>query len=227
VANVSPSAPTAALLQTPNAKVAPAPEPHLGYNVAKRATDIVGAATLIVLTLPLLVLVAMLVVITSGSPIFFVQRRLALGGVEFGCWKFRTMIRDAEGKRDEVLHLNVTDGPTLKLEDDPRVTKLGKFLRRTSIDELPQLWNVLIGDMSLVGPRPLPVVENRYNGEQIRRLSVKPGITCIWQVSGRSRVTFWEWMDMDLSYVENRTLLKDLWLLVRTVPAVLSARGAV
>jgi lipopolysaccharide/colanic/teichoic acid biosynthesis glycosyltransferase len=226
MAVVRPSPPTVAILQTPTAGVAPAPEPHFGYNIAKRATDIVGAATLIVLTLPLFVLVAMLVVITSGSPIFFVQRRLALLGVEFGCCKFRTMVRDAEGKRDEVLHLNVTDGPTLKLEDDPRVTKLGKFLRRTSLDELPQLWNVLIGDMSLVGPRPLPVIENRYKGEQSRRLSVKPGITCIWQVSGRSRVTFGEWMDMDLSYVENRTLLMDLWLMVKTVPAVLRARGA-
>jgi lipopolysaccharide/colanic/teichoic acid biosynthesis glycosyltransferase len=136
------------------------------------------------------------------------------------------MVDGAEDRRDEVLHLSVTDGPTLKIAHDPRVTSIGRFLRRTSIDELPQLWNVLIGDMSLVGPRPLPLVENRYAGSQVLRLSVKPGLTCIWQVSGRSEVTFEDWMDMDLAYVESRSLLMDVRLLVRTIPAVLSARGA-
>lgn len=207
--------------------VAPAPEPHFGYNFIKRVIDITGSATLILLLLPVFVAIAIALWVTSGLPVFFVQRRLGQRGAEFGCWKFRTMVRDAETRRAEVLHLNTTEGPTFKHEDDPRVTRFGKFLRRTSLDELPQLWNVLRGDMSLVGPRPLPLVENRYQGSQMQRLSVKPGITCTWQVSGRSKVTFQQWMEMDLEYVESRTALGDLWLLLRTVPAVLSGRGAV
>lgn len=207
--------------------VALAPEPHFAYDFLKRFIDIVGAALTILLLLPVLIGVSIALWLTCGLPVFFVQRRLGQGGAEFGCWKFRTMIRDAESRRAEVLHLNTTGGPTFKHENDPRVTRFGKFLRRTSLDELPQLWNVLRGDMSLVGPRPLPLIENRYHGAQMQRLSVKPGITCTWQVSGRSKVTFQEWMEMDLAYVERRTLVKDLWLLVRTVPAVLSGRGAV
>jgi len=137
------------------------------------------------------------------------------------------MVPDAESRRSEVLHLNVAGGPAFKANKDPRVTPLGQWLRRTSIDELPQTFNVLRGDMSLVGPRPLPVTENRYRGEQVQRLSVKPGLTCIWQTSGRSQVTFDQWMDMDLRYVRERSLWNDLRLLWRTVPAVLSNRGAV
>jgi lipopolysaccharide/colanic/teichoic acid biosynthesis glycosyltransferase len=218
---VPPSAPDLA-----DVAVAPAAEPHFAYNATKRAIDLFGATVMLVLALPLLLTVALLLQLASGSPIFFVQWRSGLAGRSFGCWKFRTMVEGAEARRGEVLAASRMDGPALKVDRDPRVTTLGRLLRKTSIDELPQLWNVLIGNMSLVGPRPLPIVENRYRGAQIQRLSVKPGLTCIWQVSGRSEISFDDWMAMDLEYVTSRSLFKDLALLVRTVPAVLSARGA-
>lgn len=204
-----------------------APEPHPGYNLSKRVLDIAGATVLLTLGAPFLVGAAVAIKATSPGPVLFKQLRMGKGGRLFLCFKLRTMVQDAEAKRAEVLHLNTMQGPAFKLPDDPRLTKVGKWLRRTSIDELPQAFNVLIGDMSLVGPRPLPVSENRYKGEQVQRLSVKPGLTCIWQTSGRSTVTFDQWMDMDLAYVHNRSLLQDVSLLAKTVPAVLSNRGAV
>lgn len=202
-------------------------EPHWGYDFGKRAVDIVGGSVLLLLGVPVMALAGTVVLITSGWPIFFGQKRMGLGGRVFTCWKFRTMVRDAESRRSDVLHMNVVDGPAFKYPDDPRVTRVGRWLRRTSIDELPQTVNILRGDMSLVGPRPLPIIENRYKGDQALRLSVKPGLTCIWQVSGRSGVTFEQWMAMDLEYVRTRSLLNDIRLILRTLPAVIASRGAV
>jgi lipopolysaccharide/colanic/teichoic acid biosynthesis glycosyltransferase len=136
------------------------------------------------------------------------------------------MVPGAEEAQDMLMHLNITDGPTYKTPDDPRLTRFGRFLRQTSIDELPQLFNVLRGEMSLVGPRPLAVLENRYTGHQHLRLSVKPGLTCIWQVSGRSKIGFNRWMEMDLEYVGSRSLVYDLKLVFKTIPAVLRREGA-
>ncbi len=136
------------------------------------------------------------------------------------------MVPDAEARRDEVLHLNTTGGPAFKHPNDPRVTPLGRILRVYSIDELPQLWCVIVGDMSLVGPRALPIVENRYEGEQAQRLSVKPGLTCTWQITGRSDTPWDGWMAMDLEYVRCRSLAKDVALLLQTPVAVLAKRGA-
>ena len=207
------------------ARVEVAAEPHFGYNLAKRTLDIIFATLLLLLTAPFFLGVT-LVLLLQGGHVFFGQRRLGLGAKEFTCWKFRSMVIDAEKQIDAVREMNVTDGPTFKNAGDPRITSFGRILRKTSIDELPQLLNVLRGDMSLVGPRPLAVDENRYKPGQDRRLSVKPGLTCIWQVSGRSDITFDRWMEMDVEYVETRSLLKDLGLILRTVPAVLTRKGA-
>jgi lipopolysaccharide/colanic/teichoic acid biosynthesis glycosyltransferase len=201
-----------------------APEPHFAYFFAKRGLDVIVASLALVLASPVFLVVALLNSRTGS--VFYRQRRMGQCGVQFTCFKFRSMVPGAEELREQIESLNITRGPTFKNEADPRVTRLGRFLRRTSLDELPQLINVLRGEMSLVGPRPLAVDENRYRGYQHLRLSVLPGLTCIWQVSGRSTVAFDRWMDMDLEYVDTRSLLKDVVLLVRTVPAVLSTKGA-
>jgi lipopolysaccharide/colanic/teichoic acid biosynthesis glycosyltransferase len=201
-----------------------APEPHLAYNATKRILDIVVASLVLVATSPVFLIVAL--VNSRGGGVFYRQRRLGLGGRVFVCYKFRSMVPGAEELREQIESLNITRGPTFKNEEDPRVTRIGRVLRRTSLDELPQLLNVIRGEMSLVGPRPLAVDENRYRGYQHLRLSVMPGLTCIWQVSGRSTIAFDRWMDMDLEYVDTRSLAKDLSLLIRTVPAVLSGDGA-
>lgn len=206
--------------------VAPAAEPHPGFDAVKRAMDIVGAVTVLVLSAPIWSVAILGILITSGRPIFFGQQRLGYRGRPFTCWKLRTMVPDAESRRDEVLHLNTTGGHAFKTPDDPRLTKIGKWLRAYSIDELPQAWNILTGDMSLVGPRALPIVENVYEGRQEERLSVRPGLTCTWQVSGRSEISFDRWMEMDLEYVDQRSIGKDIVLLARTPIAVLARRGA-
>jgi lipopolysaccharide/colanic/teichoic acid biosynthesis glycosyltransferase len=208
-------------------KVDAASEPHFGYNAAKRVLDLVIAISLLLLTLPVFLGVT-LVLLLRGGHVFFGQRRLGLGAKEFTCWKFRSMVVDAEKQIDMVRNTadNLTQGPTFKNAADPRITGFGRILRQTSIDELPQLLNVLRGDMSIVGPRPLAVDENRYKPGQDRRLSVKPGLTCIWQVSGRSDITFDRWMELDVEYVETRSLGKDLGLILRTVPAVITRKGA-
>jgi lipopolysaccharide/colanic/teichoic acid biosynthesis glycosyltransferase len=220
------TAPATATLPQISLSIERAPEPHFAYDFTKRAIDIVFAAAMLVLLLPVFAAIALLIVVTSGRPVFFSQKRLGLGGEAFDCLKFRTMVPDAEARRDQVLSLNTTGGPAFKHPDDPRLTAIGRFLRKTSLDELPQFLNILMGNMSLAGPRPLPVYENQYVGNQSRRLSVKPGLTCSWQISGRSGITFDRWMEMDIEYVETRSVLLDLNILMRTPLAVITARGA-
>jgi lipopolysaccharide/colanic/teichoic acid biosynthesis glycosyltransferase len=193
----------------------------------KRALDVTGALVGLVLLAPLFALVALAIRIASPGPVLFRQERSGLGGARFWMYKFRSMYVDAEARKHEIADLNEQDGPAFKIKNDPRVTPLGKLLRMTSIDELPQLWNVLRGDMSLVGPRPLPCSETAgCNRWHLRRLQVTPGLTCVWQVRGRSQVSFEEWVRMDVEYVNSRTLIHDLKLLVQTVPAVALRRGA-
>lgn len=196
-----------------------------GYQGLKRTFDILGAAALLVAFSPLLLAVlAALWITTKGQPIF-AQERVGRCGRRFRMFKFRTMVLDAP----KLQHLveNEQDGPVFKNRRDPRITRVGRFLRSTSIDEMPQLVNVLLGQMSLVGPRPpVPAEVARYNGHQRRRLSVKPGLTCLWQVSGRCEIGFEQWVDMDLWYVAHQGFWTDLKLLVQTPISVLSRRGA-
>ncbi len=187
----------------------------------KRTLDLIGAGVGILLLGPLLAFVAAVILLTSGRPVLFKQQRAGLGGHPFWIYKFRTMCRDAESRKAELRSLSEQDGPAFKLKADPRITRLGRFLRKSSIDEFPQLWNVLRGEMTLVGPRPLPCDEsNECLGWQRRRLEVTPGLTCIWQVEGKSQVPFVEWMRMDLRYIQTRTLWQDLKLIARTALAV-------
>jgi lipopolysaccharide/colanic/teichoic acid biosynthesis glycosyltransferase len=193
----------------------------------KRALDVSGALLGLVLALPLMAVAVVGIRLTSPGPVIFRQRRSGIGGRPFVIYKFRTMTTDAEQRKGELRPLSEQDGPAFKMENDPRLTPFGKFLRKTSIDELPQLINVLKGDMSLVGPRPLPCDEaDACRPWHRRRLDVTPGLTCIWQVKGRSRVTFDEWVRMDVAYMRRRSLAHDLWLLLITIPAVLLRRGA-
>jgi lipopolysaccharide/colanic/teichoic acid biosynthesis glycosyltransferase len=198
-----------------------------GLPIWKRSVDVLGAIIGLVLLSPLFLLTALVLKLTSPGPVFFKQNRSGLGGRPFAMYKFRTMVVNAHAYRDALLAFNEQDGPAFKIKKDPRIIPLGRLLRSTSIDELPQLWNVLRGDMSLVGPRPLPCFESAGCASwQRRRLDITPGMTCIWQVRGRSQVSFDEWMRMDLQYRRNRTLLRDLKLLLLTLPAVLLRRGA-
>ncbi len=195
--------------------------------LVKRAVDIAGATLALAVLSPLMLVAACAVRLTSAGPAIFSQQRLGRNGRLFELLKFRSMYRDAESRKAELAHRNEVSGPVFKIRRDPRITPLGRWLRRFSIDELPQLWNVLRGDMSLVGPRP-PLADEvkRYARWQKRRLSMKPGITCLWQVNGRSHVPFEEWMRLDLEYIDNWSLALDLKILLRTVPAVVLARGA-
>jgi lipopolysaccharide/colanic/teichoic acid biosynthesis glycosyltransferase len=193
----------------------------------KRATDVLGAASACVVLSPLFILAALAIKLTSRGPVFFAQDRDGLGGRPFRMVKFRTMRVGADAHKHALRRHSEQDGPAFKMRNDPRLTWVGRLLRATSIDELPQLWNVLRGEMSLVGPRPLPCDESAACQRwQRRRLEVTPGLTCIWQVSGRNLVAFDEWMRMDLRYVDGRSLWLDFKLLLRTLPAVLSRKGA-
>jgi exopolysaccharide biosynthesis polyprenyl glycosylphosphotransferase len=194
----------------------------------KRLIDVVGGAALLVGLAPLLALAALLIKIDSPGPILFRQERIGLNKRRFQLLKFRTMLVGADQQQHGMEQLNEANGPVFKIKDDPRITRLGKFLRRFSIDELPQLFNVLNGDMSLVGPRPLPVRDvERINVQwHKRRFSVKPGITCLWQVNGRSDVSFDRWVQMDLEYIDHWCLGLDIKILIKTVPVVLRGSGA-
>jgi len=195
--------------------------------LGKRVLDVAVSAVLLVLLSPLLLAVALAIKLTSPGPVLFVQKRVGMNKRLFNLYKFRSMHVGAEQHREELGHLNEMDGPVFKIANDPRVTPVGRFIRRTSIDELPQLINVLTGRMSLVGPRPpLPEEVDQYEWLFRKRLSIKPGITCLWQVSGRNKVSFREWMELDRRYVTNWSLWLDLKILFRTIPAVLAGRGA-
>ncbi len=193
----------------------------------KRVVDLALSLVLFVVTLPIQLAAAVAILVTSGGPVLFRQVRCGLNGRVFTLLKFRTMEPGSEERLPELSHLNEMDGPVFKLRRDPRSTPVGRLLRRLSIDELPQLWNVIRGDMSLVGPRPpLPDEVSRYESWQRRRLSMKPGLTCLWQVSGRNELDFDRWMALDLKYIDTWSPLLDLKILLKTVPAVLSGRGA-
>ena len=195
--------------------------------VLKRVVDFVVAASSLILLSPLMLVIGMAVKLTSRGPVFYRQTRCGLFGRRFTLVKFRTMVDGAQDKLWEIRHLNEMSGPVFKMRNDPRVTPLGKYLRKFSLDEVPQFWNVIKGEMSIVGPRaPLPEEVEFYSSRQRRRLSVKPGITCLWQVSGRSEIDFQRWMDLDLQYIDNWSLWLDLSIMVKTIPAVFSGRGA-
>jgi lipopolysaccharide/colanic/teichoic acid biosynthesis glycosyltransferase len=191
----------------------------------KRTIDLLGALALLLVLSPILIIAAAAVAFTSSGPILYRQQRVGRDGAPFTMLKFRSMHERAHEERD--LHRNEATGPVFKIRDDPRVTNVGRVLRRLSIDELPQLFNVVKGQMSLVGPRPaLPEECAHYTEREMGRLLVKPGLTCRWQVSGRSDVTFDQWVDMDLEYIETWSLRQDFVLMLKTVPAVISGRGA-
>lgn len=193
----------------------------------KRSLDIFGAFMAIMLLLPVFVLVALAIKLEDRGPVFFKQLRIGEHGRSFPMYKFRSMYTDSEARRAALLKDSERDGICFKMRNDPRITKTGKFIRRFSIDELPQLLNVLFGHMSLVGPRPALGSEvSVYQKSAYRRLGGKPGITCIWQVSGRAEIPFQRQLAMDVAYLKNRSIITDLWLLVRTIPAVLTGRGA-
>lgn len=212
-------------LGLPTLAVSSAPPNELSLFI-KSVIDYVGAAVGLILLSPLLLIIALLIKMTSPGPVFFYQERCGLNGRHFLVRKFRTMYEDAEGKRKQLEEDNEMDGPVFKIRDDPRITPVGRFLRKTSLDELPQLINVLRGEMSLVGPRPpIPEEVDQYQLWQRRRLSMKPGITCIWQVSGRNDISFENWMNMDLEYIDNWSLLLDFKLLLLTVKEVCTGHG--
>jgi exopolysaccharide biosynthesis polyprenyl glycosylphosphotransferase len=193
----------------------------------KRLLDLAVGLLLFVICLPLGLLVAALIKLDSEGPVLFTQVRSGLHGRRFRMFKFRSMVADAERRQQDLRGLNEMDGPVFKIKADPRVTRIGRILRRTSLDELPQVLNIIKGDMSLVGPRPpIPSEVVGYQRWQRRRLSMKPGITCLWQVSGRNRIDFEEWMRLDLKYIDTWSLWLDLKILARTIPAVLTGRGA-
>jgi exopolysaccharide biosynthesis polyprenyl glycosylphosphotransferase len=194
----------------------------------KRLLDIIGSGVLLALLSPVLLVTTLLVKATSPGPAFFIQNRLGCHKRIFRMYKFRTMVQEAERMQQELECLNEADGPAFKIRDDPRITPIGQFLRKTSIDELPQLFNVLKGDMSLVGPRPMAVRDyNNFSEDwHRRRFSVKPGITCLWQVSGRSNLAFHQWMKLDMFYIDHWSLWLDMKILLKTIPAVLLRRGA-
>lgn len=201
---------------------------HIVYLVLKRLMDIVGASLGLLLASPIMLIVAILIKLEDPKgPVFFSQVRNGAYPKTFKLYKFRSMYIDAEDRLQELMHLNEQSGPAFKIKDDPRITKIGKFIRKTSLDELPQLFNVLKGEMSLVGPRPaIPREVEQYTDYQKQRLFVKPGLTCIWQVSGRNNIGFDEWVELDIEYIKTRNLWLDIKLILLTIPAMLGDENA-
>ena len=197
------------------------------YEISKRAIDIIGAGSGLLLLSPVIAIVACAVKFTSKGPVFFSQKRVGKNGELFDMYKFRSMVVNAEELKEKLAHQNEMSGPMFKMKDDPRVTKVGKFIRKTSLDELPQLWNVLKGDMSLVGPRPsLPKEVAQFEKWMYKRLSVKPGLTCFWQVSGRNNIDFEDWMKLDIKYVDERNIWIDIKLIFKTVLVLFGDKNA-
>jgi exopolysaccharide biosynthesis polyprenyl glycosylphosphotransferase len=194
----------------------------------KRAMDFVGSLVLLIILAPFLAVIAAVIQATSAGPVFFRQSRVGLNKRQFSMFKFRTMVANAERIQEELLHLNEMEGPAFKITNDPRITRVGSFLRKTSIDELPQLLNVLMGEMSLVGPRAMSVRDYQFFNEdwQRRRFSVRPGITCLWQVNGRNLIPFEQWMELDMQYIDKWSIWLDLKILAQTIPAVIKGTGA-
>lgn len=203
------------------------PDRGLYQRFTKRTLDFTVASLALLALTPFVLAIAALIKLEDGGPVFYRSVRVGQGGRRFSFWKFRSMIRNADASRDRLQNLNEVDGPVFKIENDPRITRVGRWLRRSSLDELPQLWNIVRGDMSLVGPRP-PIAEEvvKYEPWQLRRLSVRPGLTCLWQISGRCTIPFDEWMRLDMEYIDRRSLLLDVEILLRTIPAVMSGEGA-
>jgi exopolysaccharide biosynthesis polyprenyl glycosylphosphotransferase len=209
----------------PGLSMLSSPPPTLAQ-FAKRAIDVAGASIGLLLLLPVFLACALAVKLTSRGPVFFKQKRVGQSGQTFGCLKFRTMRVGAQAQQELLRAASIQDGPAFKIPHDPRITPVGRLLRKFSLDELPQLLNVLLGDMSLVGPRPpIPTEVDKYTWWQRRRIAVKPGLTCVWQVYGRNRVSFKRWVEMDLWYIDNWSLWLDLKLMAHTVHVVLRGTG--
>lgn len=204
------------------------PNRSIGFRFLKRTLDIVTSALGLIVCTPIFIIVGLAIKIEDPKgTVFYHQPRIGLNGTTFYCHKLRSMYSNADEIKASLMAQNEMDGPVFKIRNDPRVTKVGRVIRKCSIDELPQLWNVFVGDMSLVGPRPLPVAEElACTPYQRQRELVKPGITCYWQVSGRNDVSFDEWIELDFKYIREQSVLTDLKLLFMTVPAVLAAKGA-
>lgn len=204
------------------------PERSPAQRVIKRAIDVVLSLMVLVILAPVFALIAIVIKLSDFGPVLYAQTRVGEGGRHFRFFKFRTMVRNADDLKESLIDRNHFQGDiTFKLTHDPRVTRVGRFLRRTSLDELPQLWHVLTGEMTLVGPRPaVPSEVAEYSPYELRRVTVRPGLTCYWQVSGRSDLPFERQVELDLQYIENQSLWLDLLLLVRTIPALVLMRGA-
>lgn len=197
------------------------------YEIIKRLIDIICSFMGLLAFSPLFIIIAIIIKFTSKGPVFFSQKRVGKYGREFDMYKFRSMVVNAEELKEKLAAQNEMSGPMFKMKDDPRVTKVGKFIRKTSLDELPQLWNVLKGDMSLVGPRPsLPKEVAQFEDWMHRRLEVKPGLTCYWQVSGRNNIDFEDWMKLDIRYVEERNLFVDIKLIFKTIFVLFGDKNA-
>jgi len=195
--------------------------------VIKRLVDLIVAVVGMIIALAPMLIIAIAIKLESPGPVFFVQTRVGKKGQKFQLYKFRSMYEDAEYRKSSLAHLNEASGPVFKIRNDPRVTRVGRALRKFSVDEAPQLINVILGDMGLVGPRPpLPCEVEEYSSHEWKRLSVRPGMTCLWQINGRSDVPFAQWVELDLEYIRRQSLWLDLKILVLTIPAVLLGRGA-
>lgn len=198
------------------------------FLIIKRLIDVSVSLIAMIIAAPIMIIVAVMIKLEDPtSPVIFTQERNGVNGKIFKMYKFRSMYTDAEERLKEIQHLNEQTGPVFKIKDDPRITKVGRFIRKTSLDELPQFLNVLKGEMSIVGPRPaLPREVAQYNEYQMQRLLVKPGITCIWQVSGRNHISFEQWVEMDIEYIKTRNLMLDLKLILLTIPALFGDKNA-
>lgn len=208
-------------------QTAPIPVKRVSYAAAKRAFDLVFCAFFFALFWWLYLICLLLIKLTSRGPVFFKQTRIGQGGRPFVCYKFRSMCVDAENRRQHLDHLNEMSGPVFKMKNDPRMTSVGKWLRKLSLDELPQVYNILIGDMTVVGPRPpVPNEVAQYGPRELGRLAVKPGLTCLWQINGRSNIAFEHWVELDLMYIDTMSFWNDVKIVAKTVPAVITCRGA-